>query len=51
VEVLRGASKAPLYVSAVGIAADDAATAVRAMHGPHRIPTLLARVDAIARAR
>jgi len=49
VEVRRGTSKAPLFVTAVGIAAADAAAHVAAMHGPYRIPTLLKRVDALAR--
>ncbi len=47
----RGGSARPLYVTAVGVPADEAARAVEAMHGPHRLPTLLARVDARARGR
>jgi len=47
--VLRGTSLDPLYVTAVGTSADSAATEVRGMHGPHRIPTLLKRVDRLAR--
>jgi deoxyribonuclease V len=38
-----------LFVSAVGIGVDEAAKAVRAMHGPHRMPTLLKLVDRAAR--
>ena len=49
--VLRGKSARPLFVTARGIDADEAATLVEHMHGPHRIPTLLARVDHLARAR
>lgn len=49
VEVLRGGSARPLYVTAVGIDRDEAAAAIRAMHGVHRIPTLLGRVDRLAR--
>jgi len=48
--VLRGASKSPLFVTAVGIDAREAAALVQSMHGPHRIPTLLRRVDQLARA-
>jgi len=50
-EVLRGSSQRPLYVSAVGLAVDEAAEQVRTMHGEHRIPTLLARVDQLCRGR
>ncbi len=49
VEVRRGASKQPLFVTAAGIDAAVAADHVRAMHGPHRIPTLLRRVDHLCR--
>jgi deoxyribonuclease V len=48
--VLRGASRSTLYVSAAGIDAEAAAEGVRSMHGRHRVPTLLRRVDREARA-
>lgn len=48
-EVLRGTSQKPLYVTAVGVPVDVAAERVRAMHGAHRIPTLLKRVDDLCR--
>lgn len=48
-EVVRGDSAKPLFVTAVGMSVDDAAARVRAMHGAHRIPSLLRRVDALAR--
>jgi deoxyribonuclease V len=48
-EVLRGASARPLYVTAIGIDAAHAADGVRRMHGAHRIPTLLTRVDRLCR--
>jgi deoxyribonuclease V len=51
VEVLRGTSARPLYVTALGMDAGDAAAEVRAMHGEHRMPTLLARVDDLARGK
>jgi deoxyribonuclease V len=47
--VLRGNSRTPLYVTARGIATTEAARLVQGMHGSHRIPTLLARVDHLAR--
>jgi deoxyribonuclease V len=49
IEVKRGESKNPLYVTAVGMDLDFAARQVRDMAGPHRIPTLLKRVDRAAR--
>lgn len=51
VEILRGISLSPLYVTAAGMDADLAAQQVQYMHGPHRIPTLLQRVDALSRGR
>ncbi len=47
--VLRGTSLTPLYVTAVGLDPHVAADHLRAMHGPHRIPTLLTRVDRLCR--
>lgn len=49
VEVLRGTSSSPLFVTAVGIDVAVAADEVRRMHGPHRVPTLLRSVDQLAR--
>lgn len=51
VPILRGASHVPLFVSAVGLDLQEAAAAVQRMHGEHRIPTLLKRVDQLSRAR
>jgi deoxyribonuclease V len=50
VAVLRGQSRSPLYVTAVGTSAAEAAGWVAGMHGPHRVPTLLKRVDLLARS-
>jgi deoxyribonuclease V len=47
--VHRGDSRRPLWVTAVGCDPDQAAAHVRTMHGPNRIPTLLQRVDHLAR--
>lgn len=49
--VLRGASARPLFVTATGLPQADAAALVRAMAGPHRIPTALNRVDQLSRGR
>ena len=48
-EVLRGASRRPLFVTAAGMDADEAARHVLGMHGPYRIPTALRRVDQLCR--
>jgi deoxyribonuclease V len=51
VPVLRGDSGRPLFVTAAGMNAHGAAELVRGMHGPYRVPTLLKRVDQLARGR
>ncbi|MEM9029109.1 MAG: endonuclease V [Pseudomonadota bacterium] len=48
--VLRGVSKRPLFVTAVGMACDAAATLVAGMHGASRLPTLVQAADRAARA-
>jgi deoxyribonuclease V len=50
VPVARGGSRRPLFVSAVGLSAQEAAMGVLGMHGRHRIPTLLRLADRAARA-
>jgi deoxyribonuclease V len=47
--VQRGQAVRPLYVTAQGMSVTEAAEAVRRMHGPFRIPTLLKRVDRLCR--
>ncbi|MFL5247579.1 MAG: endonuclease V [Myxococcales bacterium] len=49
--ILRGTSRHPLFVTAAGMDAREAAEHVRAMHGAHRIPTLLKRADRLSRGR
>ncbi|MEQ1567582.1 MAG: endonuclease V [Myxococcota bacterium] len=49
-QVVRGTSAKPLYVTAVGMDRDAAAEAVRGMHGPNRLPTLLVLADHLARS-
>jgi deoxyribonuclease V len=47
--VRRGESKASLFVTGRGISPALAAELIASMHGPFRIPTLLTRVDQLAR--
>jgi deoxyribonuclease V len=49
VPVLRGQSVKPLFVTAEGLDVAEAAARVSAMHGAHRIPTLLKEVDRLVR--
>lgn len=49
VPVRRGASARPLFVTAAGMDAQAAAQAIQGMHGSYRVPTLLRRVDRLAR--
>lgn len=49
VAVYRGESRRPLYVTTAGIDPRQASENIRTMHGPHRIPTLLKRVDHLSR--
>lgn len=48
-EVLRGSSKRPLFVTAVGLDYEDAANFIQSMKGDHRIPTMLKNVDHLSR--
>jgi len=49
VPVIRGDSARPLLVSAVGVEPAEAARHVAAMHGEHRLPTMVVRADHLAR--
>jgi deoxyribonuclease V len=49
IPVLRGASSRPLFVTAAGLARDEAAGIVREMAGSYRLPDALRRADALAR--
>ena len=51
VEICRGESKKPLYVTVAGMNIQKAVERIKTMHGTHRIPTLLKRVDKLARDR
>jgi deoxyribonuclease V len=48
-QVIRGRSTNPLWITAAGMDADEAAANLRSMHGEHRIPTLVALADRLAR--
>ena len=48
-EVLRGESKNPLYVSAIGIELDIAASLIKNMHGNYRMPDILKELDRITK--
>lgn len=50
-EVYRGGSIHPLYVTSAGVDLQKASEKIRRMHGDHRIPTLLKRVDHLARGK
>lgn len=49
IEVFRGQSDRPLFVTAAGMEVHQAADCVRRMSGRHRIPTVLKRVDQLSR--
>lgn len=48
-EVLRGESKTPLFVSAIGMELNAAAELVKNLHGEFRIPTMLKELDRLTR--
>lgn len=49
VPVTRGTSTRPLFVTSEGIDVHEAAAHITSMHGAHRHPTILKRVDRLAR--
>lgn len=49
IELLRGGSGRPLFVTAIGMEIGEAAERVGEMHGEYRLPTLLKRVDRLCR--
>lgn len=49
VEILRGNSRNPLFVTAAGVSAPEAAELIQKMHGAFRIPTVLRMADQLAR--
>ena len=51
VPVIRGHATSPLYVTAAGMPAAEAAELIRRMSGEFRMPDALRRVDALSRGR
>ncbi|WP_425614778.1 endonuclease V [Anatilimnocola sp. NA78] len=49
VQVLRGRSESPLYITAAGVEANRAANWIKNMAGDYRLPSLLKQVDLLAR--
>ena len=49
IEIYRGESKRPLFVTSAGIPEPEAAELIQNMAGPHRIPTMLKLVDQMSR--
>lgn len=49
-EVLRGESQKPLWVTVAGIGLDEAAQKIRNMHGEYRLPTLLKHLDTLTKS-
>lgn len=49
VEILRGTSDQPLFITAAGIVVDEAAQLIKGMHGDYRLPTLIKLADQLAR--
>jgi deoxyribonuclease V len=49
VPLVRGSSRSPLFVSAAGLSAEEAAQHIAQMSGSFRLPTLLKRVDQLSR--
>lgn len=47
--IVRGASAAPLFITAAGIPLAEAADCIQRMHGRFRIPTLIRRADQLSR--
>jgi len=47
--LLRGESQKPIYVSAAGMSTKQAIANVASMHGKHRLPTMLKKVDQLCR--
>ena len=49
IPVLRGTSERPLYVTAAGTDLQQAADAIKQMHGDFRLPTVLKELDRITK--
>lgn len=51
IELLRGKSQKPLYITAIGIDLDIAKDLIKNMSGPNRIPTLLKTLDTLTKEK
>ena len=51
IEVVRGKSKRPLFITAAGIEPMIAAEYIRQMHGEFRLPTMIILTDQLARIK
>lgn len=51
VELYRGESKTPLYVSSIGLDLKEAVKRIQQMHGSYRLPTILKEVDRITKEK
>lgn len=51
VPVLRPGSAKPLFLTCIGVEEAQALQLVSQLHGAHRLPTLVKRVDSLARGR
>jgi deoxyribonuclease V len=49
--ISRPGSTKPLFLTSIGLAETEAVALVHRLHGPHRLPTLVKRVDSLARGR
>lgn len=49
VEIYRGQSSRPLYISSVGISLNDSAELIKSLNGKNRIPDVLKMVDQLTR--
>jgi len=49
--IVRPGSTKPLYLTSIGIDDAEAIALVNQLHGAHRLPTLVKRVDSLARGR
>lgn len=50
IEIMRGESKNPLYVSSIGMDKNIAARQIQNMKGDYRIPTILKMVDSLTKS-
>lgn len=50
IQLLRGESKNPLYITAIGIPLENAVQCIKLMHGTFRMPYLLQLLDARTKA-